>query len=288
MPASSMAGRRCPSVPQLDVDVTSGGERRRFHVDSDAQTAVDISDDGARIAVLTNGGAQVWDTAAGTAVGPVIAQGSSDIALSPDGQRVALSLFGIGAVFNPADGSQLSQLQAEGQYLRFIDDDRLAVSGAAITVVDAAIGAALEWNATTCGCDLAIDPDGRTAATRSRLVPGCTPSMVANCWPTLSTRPGLANAAGFSTIAVSVDARRLSASAYGAGTTIYDKAGDEWRLVATTPGVLGTMQPDGPATPGSTRPPARHPSSIRRADRPRPCSLDQATTAFPSSSTSAQ
>ncbi|HEY1280071.1 MAG TPA: BTAD domain-containing putative transcriptional regulator [Acidimicrobiales bacterium] len=227
-------------------DAAAGREQQRFHVGSDVQR-LDVSAGGSRVAVLTATSVQVWDAASGEPVGPEFSSGGSDVALAPDGRSVVVVGIGIpGTVFDGVTGAPTTTLQSQGNlFARFIDDERVAVSsGAAVTVLDASTGAVLVTTATTCGCDIALSPDGHTVATGLD-GPGLYALDGRELLADALDAPGLANAAGFSVASVSGDGRRLSVSAYGAGTTLFERDAQEWRSLATTAGVLGTMQPDG-------------------------------------------
>jgi DNA-binding SARP family transcriptional activator/WD40 repeat protein len=225
-------------------DAVTGLERGRFRVEGDARR-LDLSADGSRVAVLTDASAQVWDTNTGQRVGPAFSAGGSDVALSPNGQRVAVDAFGDGLIFDSVSGAQTATLQSHGDFLRFIDDDRVAHSATgAIRVAEVSTGAVLVTTGTTCGCDLALSPDGRTVATGLD-GPGLYALDGRELLADALDAPVLAGVNGFSMTAISADGRRLSAAAFGGGTVVYERDGDGWRALRTTSQLLGAIQPDG-------------------------------------------
>jgi WD40 repeat protein len=111
-------------------------------------------------------------------------------------------------------------------------------------VLDAATGAVLSSTTTTCGCDIAISPDGRTVATGLD-APGLYALDGRELLADAVDAPRMSSAFGISATAVSDDGRRLSVTAAGAGTTVYERAGDRWRILRTSPAEVGSIQPDG-------------------------------------------
>jgi DNA-binding SARP family transcriptional activator/WD40 repeat protein len=225
-------------------DAASGSERRRFRVDGDVKR-LSLSSDASTVAVLTASGAQAWAVATGMPAGPPFA-GGDDIAVSPSGHRAAVIGFSAPAqaVYDTTTGMQTATLQYNGNAVRFLDEDRVVDSGAAVVVLDATTGTTITSTTTTCGCDIAISPDGRTVATGLD-APGLYALDGRELLADALDAPRMSAAFGISVTATSADARLLSVTAAGAGTTVYERAGRGWRIIRTTPGLVGSIQADG-------------------------------------------
>ena len=223
----------------------------------------------------------MWDTATGQPLGPPFSDGGSDVALSPNGQRVALAPFGNGSSSTPSPGTKTATLQSHGDFMRFTDDDRLAVSGMGRSPSSTPPrGPWWSERRTTCGCDLALSPDGRTVATGLD-GPGLYALDGRELLADALDAPVLTDFTGFTETGVSADSRRLSVAAYGAGTVVLERDGDGWRTLRTTPGVLGVDPARRSSVPSrrrrrhrvDRRP--RHRRDRARVPRPRSAGLPQ-------------
>ncbi len=225
-------------------DGSTGLQRMQLRAGGDV-ARLDISADGSKIVTLTSDSAQVWNTASGQPIGPPIAADASDVALSPGAGLVAVLQRPDGIVYDADDGHQVAVLQSHGDYLRFADDERIVLSGSTISIDDAATGAEISSEATACGCDLTVSPDGRTAATGLD-GPGLYALDGRQVLAEVLDAPSMSTADSYASLTASSDRRRLAVASFGSGTTTLQRDGTGWHAGPTTSeSTFGTMQPDG-------------------------------------------
>lgn len=208
-------------------DAESGRELRRFSVD-DEVFRLDLNADGSRVAVATATATTVYDTTLLTAVGPPLLGSNVDVALSPDGERVTIPHYFSTDTFEVATGTLLLQ-STFGAGVRYLDDSRIAISvGTRVDVVAVESGAVVFSIPTTCGCDLAVSPDG------TMIVTGLDgPGLYS-----LDGRQALAeslpapagSSLGFDKITMSASGRTLAVAVWYGGTFIYRRTGNAWNF----------------------------------------------------------
>ena len=209
-------------------DVDSGRQLRRFSVGQEV-FRLDLDADGSRVAVATATATMVYDTSLLTAVGPPIVGTNVDVAISPDGTGVTVAHYFTTETFDVASGESLLK-STFGAGVRYLDNSRIAIStGTHLDVIAVPSGAVLFSVLTTCGCDLAVSPDG------TMIVTGLDgPGLYS-----LDGREALAeplpapagSSFSFDKITMSATGRTLAVGVSYGGTFIYRRAGSDWTLV---------------------------------------------------------
>ncbi len=221
-------------------DATTRRERRRFRLVNDVSW-LDVSSDGRRVAALSNpvGTISVWDVASGRRIGPSVAAPQAlNVALSPTGMQLAAGT----TVFDVESGLP-HPLGGVGQFVRFIDDRRLALTAETEVVVkDWKKNEILDTLPTPCSCDLAISPDGRLLATGQT-----KPALVS-----LDGRELLADALTndtpfhtyFKEVGTSIDGRYISSNAGGV-LRVWERSATATRNIFERPGAGGYVDSAG-------------------------------------------
>ncbi len=228
MSSTGVAASAHPDGLIVFWDPHTGQELRRLEIDGEV-FRLDLADDGGRLAVATQDQTVVYRVSDLSPAGPPLVGTFVDVSISPDGARVAIPHLFVTDIFDVASGELMSSVMF-GAGARWLDNDRLVVStGLKLEVFDAATGNKQFEVITTCGCDLDVSSDGRTAVTGLD-----APALYSLDGRQLLAEPIVAtpeSATGIDRLTVSPTHETIAVSQAFGGAIVYRRDGDSWTAV---------------------------------------------------------